>query len=309
MGIHDRDYYREGGGGVFDGLGRQGVTVWLIVITCAVYAVQVFTYQKPDGGPVTTAAEYDPLRIAAGEVWRLLTYAFLHSSPIHLAANMLVLYWAGSRLEDRYGGPEFLLFYLAAGLFAGGVNFAAQSAGLVPLHRVIGASGAVTAVIVLYACHYPRQQILLFFVIPMPVWLVVVVFTGLDAAGVLRSDDRGIAYLVHLGGALFGLLYWQTGIRIASGIPRVPAGRSHPTPRLRIVPADRTSRPDRTPPPAPAPAPVAAGSAGEPATEVPIEARLDAVLAKISAHGQGSLTDEEREIFFRAGEVFKKRRK
>ncbi len=182
MGIHDRDYYREGGGGMFDGWGRQGSTVWLIVVTCVAYAVQVFTDHLPGRG-LTGAAEYDPALVSAGEVWRLLTSVFLHGGLLHLVLNMFVLYWTGSRLEARYGGTEFLLFYLTAGLFASGVNFAAQAAGMTAPNPGLGASGAVTAVLVLYACHYPRQQILLFFVIPMPVWLVVIGYIGLDAVG------------------------------------------------------------------------------------------------------------------------------
>lgn len=303
MGIHDRDYYRESAGSMFDAWGRQGVTVWLIVATCVAYAGQMFTAQQPDGG-LTGAAVYDPRRVAEGEVWRLLTSVFLHAGVFHLAVNMFVLYWTGLRLEDRYGGTEFLLFYLVAGVFANLVNFGVQSAGLVPPNPGLGASGAVTAVFVLYACHYPREQILVFFVIPMPIWLVVILYTGLDAAGVFGLRRQGIGYLVHLGGALFGLLYWQTGIRLASVVPRLPAARTHRPPRLRIVPADRDDPPARTPPPAAAkPAPA------DPPAEVPLEARLDAVLAKITAHGQGSLTAEERDILSRAGEVFKKRRK
>lgn len=313
MGIHDRDYYRESAGSMFDAWGRQGVTVWLIVVTCAAHVAQVFTQpagnSNPLAGPVGAAGCYDPQLVAAGEVWRLLTSVFLHADPLHLAVNMFVLYWTGSRLQDRYGGTEFLLFYLLAGLFASLVNFGLQSAGVVPPNPGLGASGAVTAVFVLYACHYPREQILVFFVIPMPIWLVVILYTGLDAAGVLGLGRQGIGYLVHLGGALFGLLYWQTGIRIASIIPHRPAARAHRPPRLRIVPADRTDAPDRTPPPTAVGSATARPAPADDPAEVPLEARLDAVLAKITAHGQGSLTAEERDILSRAGEVFKKRRK
>ncbi|MBX9578780.1 MAG: rhomboid family intramembrane serine protease [Gemmataceae bacterium] len=303
MGIHDRDYYRDGGRGLFDAWGRQRVTVWLIAVTCAAWVAQLATLRLPGGG-VTGAFIYDPDLVRRGEVWRLLTPVFLHDprSPFHLFFNMLVLYWAGSRLEDRYGGREFLLFYLAAGLFAGVVDFLVELAGQTPPARALGASGAVTAVLVLYACHYPRQQILLFFVIPMPVWLVVVLYVGLDAIGAFGGRQDGIGYVAHLAGALFGLLYYQTGIRLASILPewgRSPR-RPAPAPRLRVVPIDPPDADDQQPAPPPAAAPPA---------DAGFDARVDAVLAKVSKYGQETLTPEEREILFRAGELYKKRRK
>jgi membrane associated rhomboid family serine protease len=300
MGIHDRDYYRDGGGGVFDAWGRQRVTVWLIAVTCGCWVAQLATLHLPGGG-LTGALVYAPDLVRSGEVWRLLTSVFLHDprSPFHLFFNMLVLYWAGSRLEDRYGGREFLLFYLAAGLFAGTVRFLVQTAGLAPPAPALGASGAVTAALVLYAFHYPRQQVLLFFVIPMPVWLVVVLYVGLDTLGAFGGAGRdGIGYVAHLGGALFGLLYYQTGIRIASILPDRRPARRPPPPRLRVVPADPPDPADRDE------TPVAAAPAEE-----GFDARVDAVLAKVSKYGQESLTAEEREILFRAGELYKKRRK
>lgn len=300
MGIHDRDYYRDSGRGMFDAWGRQGVTVWLIVITAVAGVAQLATRNLPGGG-LEGALIYDPEEVLAGQVWRLLGYAFLHGGLLHLVFNMLVLYWAGSRLEARYGGTEFLLFYLAAGLFAGVATFLVQVAGVELPFKMLGASGAVTAVLVLYACHYPRQQILLMFVIPMPVWLVVVLYVGLDLLGALGGGNgrASVAYTAHLGGALFGFVYYKTGIRIASVWPSWPTpARRRPAPRLRVVPVD--------------PADVADGAETPVAAAPPedgLEAQVDAVLAKVSAHGQESLTPEERAILFRAREVYKRRRK
>ena len=60
--------------------------------------------------------ELDSAKVVAGQVWRLLTTAFLHDrfSPWHIVINLALLYWFGRRLEDKYGSREFLLFYLAA---------------------------------------------------------------------------------------------------------------------------------------------------------------------------------------------------
>ena len=301
MGIHDRDYYRDGSRGLFDAWGRQGVTGWLIAVTCAVWLVQLATLGPFGVGGLTDAALYDTDRILEGEVWRLFTSVFLHAVPFnrglfHLLFNMLALYWAGTRLEARYGGREFLAFYLLGGVFAGAFSLALEAAGVVPPSRALGASGAVTAVLILFALNYPRQQVLLFFAIPMPVWLVVVLYVGLDVFGAFGFGRGGIAYVVHLGGALFGLLYYQAGIRIAS-FPAWPARpRRAAAPRLRVVPVDPAEVEERTATP-------------QPAAEAGFDARVDAVLAKVSTLGQESLTAEEREILFRAGELYKKRRK
>ncbi|MBX9625730.1 MAG: rhomboid family intramembrane serine protease [Gemmataceae bacterium] len=303
MGIHDRDYYRDAGRGMFDAWGRWGVTTWLIVVTSAAWVAQLATGDRFGPGLVpgrlTAAAIYDPDLVLEGQVWRLVTCVFLHGEMFHLFFNMLALYFFGPRLEDRYGGAEFLLFYLLAGTFASVVMFAAQVAGLDPPGRALGASGAVTAVLVLYACHYPRQQVLLFFVIPVPIWLVVVLYVGLDAFGAFGAGQPGVAYTAHLGGALFGLLYYQTGIRFASVLPGgLPARRPAAT-RLRVVPID----PDE------ADTPIPAGEAVPVGRDEPLEDRVNAVLDKVSRSGQGSLTAEEREILFRASEHYKRRRK
>ncbi|HEX4606855.1 MAG TPA: hypothetical protein VH092_01495, partial [Urbifossiella sp.] len=75
MGIYDREYYRDEGGGW--GAGARGVTPWLIGITCAAWILQLATRDAAWGG-LTTLGAYSPDRILRGEVWRLITPTFLH---------------------------------------------------------------------------------------------------------------------------------------------------------------------------------------------------------------------------------------
>ncbi|HUR52896.1 MAG TPA: rhomboid family intramembrane serine protease [Gemmataceae bacterium] len=303
MGIHDRDYYRESTRGWADGFGGNKVTVWLIGITCGVFFGQCLT-GHPLRSDLVALGRYDPSAIADGEVWRLLTPVFLHTGLWHLVMNMFVLYWVGSRMEEKYGGGEFLAFYLLAGVTANLLYFLSQEAGLQPNASAVGASGAVNAALVLYALHYPRQQVLLFFVIPMPVWVLVVAFITLDALGTFGAVNQQVAYAVHLGGALFGFLYYQSGRRITAIFTRSPnRAKRRRAPALRLVPAE--------PAELSAPLPVTNEPPAQPAdpTEEPFEVKVDRVLAKVSALGQESLTSEEREILFRAGEVYKNRRK
>ena len=300
MGIYDRDYYRDHGGAWT--WGRWGVTIWLIVVTCAVFLAQLITRDLQVAG-VTEFGIYDPALIRRGEVWRLLTAAFLHDERnlLHLAFNMLALYWFGRRLEDRYGSREFLLFYLVGAVLANVAYLLVQVAGLTGMHRALGASGAVTAVLVLFACHYPRERVLLMFVLPMPVWLLVVIFVGLDVLGAMNGG-RAVAYHVHLAGALFAFVYYRARWQLSALLPG-RAGRARRPPQLRVLPAPPEEEMDT-------PQPVAAAVEKPPRqAEEPFEAKVDRVLEKVSQHGQESLTSEEREILFRASEIYKKRRK
>lgn len=310
MGIQDREYYRESSGGFFDSW-RWGATNWLIVITVIVFLAQAFTHdfsggRDLDDSSVTAFGSYDPGKILKqGQAWRLVTSIFLHGGVIHLAFNMLILWWAGSRIEDLLGKREFVFFYLGSGIFANLIQLALHATGVMAPTQVLGASGAVMAVLVLYACHDPFQKVSILFLVTVPLWLCAVLYVAFDLFGALGMSLRGVAYVSHLGGALFGFTYYRTGFRFHHLIPSLPS-RSRAAPKLRIVRPEPDELDDREP--------VTAGletpsHQAESASEEPFERKVDRVLEKVSKHGQESLTPEEREILFRAGEVYKKRRK
>src|SRR5437588_11517544 len=107
MGIYDRDYYRGDGPGFLGSLtSRAPVCKWLIFINVVVFFVQLATLERDPAtnriiegrlGPVTEALDLNPQAVLQGQVWRLLTHAFLHS-PMdiwHLVFNMLFLWWMG----------------------------------------------------------------------------------------------------------------------------------------------------------------------------------------------------------------------
>ena len=304
MGIQDRDYYRQGSNRFFDAWGRQGAVVWLIVITTVVFFAELLTGGTLHGGLIKFG-QYSSSGIRDGELWRLVTPLFLHAGLMHLFFNMLVLYWAGQRIEEIYGSRETVIFYLLAGIFANGVNFLAQRAGVIPPSPGIGASGAVTAILVLFALHFPREQVWLFFIIPLPVWLLVILFICLDVLGVFGFASQNIGYVVHLGGALFAVLYYQSNFRFRDLLARSSRQDFQSRrPPLRLVQTEAVE--DHAEP----------ASAGEPsqprspeAVDEHLEAKLDQILEKMSRYGQDSLSSEERETLVRASELYKKRRK
>jgi membrane associated rhomboid family serine protease len=120
------------------------VTNALIVANVAVYLVQASgggTLTKPTG-EIYRKGLLDAFDVANGEWWRLLTYGFLHGSPIHLLFNMLMLWWFGRALEGLLGRGRFLAIYVLS-ILAG----AAGALLLSPGNPTIGASGAVFGIL------------------------------------------------------------------------------------------------------------------------------------------------------------------
>ena len=170
-------------------------------------------------------------RIADPAVVSLISYQFLHGGWIHIGANLLYLWIFGNNVEDRFGRPGFLLFFLAGGIVAAFAQVAIDPRSDVPL---VGASGAIAAVLGAYVALYPRARVLsivflvVFFqltevpaVLVLGLWFVLQVIDGLASLGV---DDvvGGVAIFAHIGGFTAGILI---GLLVRSLRPRrVAAG-------------------------------------------------------------------------------------
>lgn len=318
MGIYDRDYYRESSGR-WSNWGERPITVGLVVINCVVFVLQLLTRYKNEFGHFSDhIADWGQFYLPAiqqGQVWRVLTAHFLHDSGglWHIAMNMLVLFWVGSELEAIYGSKEFLGFYLTAALLISLGKVVLGLTGLMhPEIRALGASGPVSAAFIVFACHYPHRQILLFFILPVPCWLVAIGFVAIDFFGFIGIGREGIGYAAHLLGAAFGFLYYRYSLRVSNWLPafgrRAPARRG-PPPRIFTDPPDDES--DELPVSAPTPPSPRAAAAPAPSRSVDeqLEAKLDLVLEKVSRYGRESLTPEERDLLLRASEIYKRRRR
>src|SRR5262249_50253653 len=111
--------------------------------------------------------------------------------------------------------------------------------------------------------------------------------------------QTGSAVVVHLAGAAFGFLYYKNQWRVLNLLPNFRGWqRERARPKLRVYREEEAA----------APVPVAAPSSGPADVDEQLEAKLDAVLEKVARFGQASLTDTERQILFRASEVYKRRR-
>jgi membrane associated rhomboid family serine protease len=140
-------------------------------------------------------------------VWQLVSYLFLHDGIMHILFNMIVLFFFGSALEMAWGPRRFLQYYLVCGVGAGLLHMLVSYDS-----TVIGASGAVYAVLMAYAIMYPNQIVLLMLVLPIKVKYLV---TGLVVIDLLMGIQGGgrIAHFAHLGGMLTGLFYFRDDIR------------------------------------------------------------------------------------------------
>ncbi len=225
--------------------------------------------------------------------WGVLTYMFVHAGPWHLAINMLVLFFFGPPLERRWGSPEFLRFYLVAGL--GG---AVLSAVFMPA-TVVGASGAVYGVMLAFAMNWPNAPIHVYGIFPVKAkWLVGFLFLVSLLEGVSGASG-GIAHFAHLGGIVAAFLYLKMDWRPAALVPRRPG-----TPVVRPKPSGRKGKVSVSARKEPAPR-EHRSRAGNEDDERRMLDEVDRVLDKISEKGIGSLTSAERELL---DEVSRRRR-
>lgn len=230
--------------------------------------------------------------------WSLLSYGFLHDgpsleqpnnqySPMHLLFNMFTLWFFGRELEAVTGRGEFFRFYCAAIVFAGlawvvGEGFGGQGG------RLVGASGGVMAVLAAFIWYFPKQTVLVYGVLPVPVWALGILYLVSDIRGAAEGSGN-VAHLAHLGGAVFGLMYAWRGWRL-DGLASVPAGWLARRRRMRIV------RPDDERP-----------LSARPGDDPRLDEEVDRILAKISRTGEGSLTTAERGTLTRASRRLKER--
>ena len=290
MGIYDRDYFQKDRRATSPlGLVMSTAIGTLILVNVLCYIAQLIGADPRDplGGPVTRFLAASPHDVFHGHVYKLLTANFAHAvnNIWHIFWNMLFLYFFGKELEQIYGKRRFLVLYLLAGVLSILAEVTAQEIAGHPSVLVLGASGAVMAVVVLFTLFYPNHQILFFFFIPAPVWVLCLVYVGGDLYAVLQGTAGNIASFAHLAGAAFALLYRlyeRHGYRLRRLSPRL---RSR---AVRPRPARAMSEPEP---------PRARREEGLD----PVSQRIDDLLAKIHAGGKGmeGLTHEEQE-FLRA---------
>ena len=185
------------------------VTILLIVIN-----VLVFTQELTGGRRFLLRWSAIPVRLMHGHNGiTLLTSMFMHAGWMHIIGNMVYLWAFGPEIEDAMGSVRFLFFYLGGGLLAMVAQVAADPQSSSPM---LGASGAIAAVMGAFIVTYPRDRIrtVLFFLIFFRItfipaalligfWFLLQV---LNLGAVAEVHSGGVAYMAHVAGFLFGVL-------------------------------------------------------------------------------------------------------
>jgi rhomboid-like protein len=185
----------------------------LIILNVLVYVAWNF----PTGNLLTPEFMFENFliswdRLADGRYWTLLTSVFSHNLLFHLLMNMFVLSSFGPILVSTLGTARFLRFYLTAGIVS---SFAHASVSTFimdsPELPALGASGAISGLILIFSLLYPKQKILLFGFIPLPAVFGAIIFVSLDLWGLYAQAGGGglpIGHGAHLGGAITGAAYY-----------------------------------------------------------------------------------------------------
>lgn len=209
MGWQDRPYKDEGSGPTMRGLGGKSVVTYLLVINCVIFVLDAILSQgsRVPAWLSPTLVGYFSVdkAILSGQVWRFVTYQFLHADFWHVLMNMIGLYFFGPMMEQWWGSKRFLGFYLLCGI-AGAVPMGLLVlAGVFPAEvGLVGASGALYGVLIGAATLYPNQTVrLLFPPIPMKLKTMAFVFMGISLLSVIAGTNDG-GNAAHLAGAALG---------------------------------------------------------------------------------------------------------
>jgi len=157
---------------------------------------------------------YDYLSLNPGNVvqynmyWQLFTYQFIHANIGHLLSNMIGLFFFGTTVERRTGSKEFLLLYLLAGVLCGLFSFLLYIATGTWNVSLMGASGAIFAILLAYAVLFPGSIIYLWAIIPIPAPLLILAYAGLEVFNMFAGINQGVAHSTHLIGFAVAWVYF-----------------------------------------------------------------------------------------------------
>lgn len=143
-------------------------------------------------------------------VWTWFTSIFAHAPGFgHIFMNGIVLFFFGPIVERRIGSKKFTALFLVSGVAAGLAQIGLGTVLGTSIVRVLGASGAIMAIMGLLTVLNPNLRVLLYFFIPVPIWLLTIGYAALSVFGFLSGFGGNVAHFAHLAGLIIGLVYGQ----------------------------------------------------------------------------------------------------
>ncbi|WP_306353064.1 rhomboid family protein [Flavobacterium sp. '19STA2R22 D10 B1'] len=273
-----------------------GIAQRLIFWNIGLYIVSLIFFYSFQLGifnlPNWLALSSDPLVVLV-RPWTLLTYAFFHAGFLHLLFNMMVLHFASRLFLTYFTQKQFLGLYLLSAIFAG-IIFVLSYVVLGNVNIIVGASGAIMAILVGVATYAPYMQLRLLLIGNVKLWHVAFVIVLLDLIQLPMGNTGG--HIAHLGGAFFGFFYikmLQNGTDLTKGITAVldwavTLFKPRKSTPFKKVHKNKTS-PNFTP------------TSRATVTKDKSQQQIDEILDKISQSGYDSLSKEEKEFLFKAG--------
>ena len=255
-------------------------TPWVIRLIAANMVVLLLLRTIFISPELASALAFSPAGVLTAP-WTFFTYMFVHAGLLHLLGNMFMLYVFGTAVENRMGSRAFILYYLLCGV--GGAVLSLALSSVMSVGPMVGASAAVLGVALAFAMYWPDAELIVFpFPFPIRARTLVALLVGVDVLFAFLTPGDGIAHVAHVGGVLFGYLYFrmqsfsrrspQPPPRAVERVVMVQSGSAEPERRTPVTPARPRRRVDAD----------------------PVAAEVDRVLDKISEKGIASLTPAER---------------
>jgi membrane associated rhomboid family serine protease len=190
-------------------------------VNYALIAANVLVFLGELNGVVGNDLEFVPARLfrdPAVGVETLFIAMFMHAGLAHIGGNMLYLWIFGDNVEDAMGHFQYLAFYLVGGVCAALAQTAVDPMTTVPM---LGASGAIAAVLAAYVFLYPNSPVTVLNPIPLlwlfwglflqfPAWIVIAVFFVVNLWNALTNTAQGgVAFMAHVGGFVGGAVLFR----------------------------------------------------------------------------------------------------
>jgi membrane associated rhomboid family serine protease len=277
MGLYDREYSQERYQPSYHygppmRMGFPGVTTvtkWLLIINAGVFLAAIT--MKPLGVFIYDWFQLDPTTLPRMlQLWRLITYQFLHGGVWHVFFNMLGLYFLGPALERYWGGRKFLVFYLSCGAAGGVFYLLLVAVGFLPAMAMVGASGAILGILAACAILFPHIRLFIFpLFFPVSIRTAAIIFGAMYLFYVVTKAANAGGDAAHLAGMATGAIYvlsqsWRDRIKF-----KIQTSAQH----------------------------------RKAAKQQNLQAELDRILAKVHEHGVHSLTSKEKRILKQATEA------
>jgi membrane associated rhomboid family serine protease len=252
------------------------VVKWLLIINVAVFVASVII--RPLGNFLFTSFSVYPATVAMSlQLWRPITYQFLHAGLWHLFLNMLILFFFGPMLERLWGSRKFLIFYLVCGATGGLLYPLLVLVGWLDIGVLVGASGSILGMLAAGAILFPNLIVYVWGIVPVKLVVLTVILALVSILTLLRPEQFANAggEAAHLGGMVAGAVYvlsqsWRAKFKL-----KMQSGRWQ-----RKIADERN-----------------------------LQVELDRILQKVHDSGIHSLTPKEKRILQQATEAERRRNK